>query len=84
MAGSPQERRRSEDRRQRERRTQIADLQTTHDELRATIERNAEWLKRLEAEQHVQLVRISQIQRELDLLKQSNKSEPVSDSDVRR
>jgi chromosome segregation ATPase len=71
MASASDERRRNVERRQRERRARIADLQATHDELKATVERSAEQIKRLEAEQQVQLVRIAQIQRELDALKRS-------------
>jgi len=71
------------DRRQHERRAKIADLQAMHDELRINLERNAERLKRLEAEQHVQLVRIAQIQRELDELKKSNKG-AFDDNGLRR
>jgi hypothetical protein len=71
MGGPSNERRRNLERRQRERRARIADLQANHDDLRAIIERNAEQIKRLEAEQQVQLIRIAQIQRELDALKKS-------------
>jgi len=71
MARTSNERRRNVERRQRERRARIADLQATHDDLRAILERNAEQIKRLEAEQQVQLIRIAQIQRELDALKKS-------------
>ncbi len=71
MAGGSNERRRNVERRQRERRARIADLQATHDDLKATVQRNAEQIKRLEAEQQVQLIRIAQIQRELDALKKS-------------
>lgn len=70
MGTTPPERRQGE-RRERERRARIADLQATHDELRAALDRTAERIKRLEAEQQVQLVRIAQIQRELDALKTS-------------
>jgi hypothetical protein len=71
MGGPSNERRRNLERRQRERRARIADLQANHDDLRAIIERNAEQIKRLEAEQQVQLIRIAQIQREIDALKKS-------------
>jgi hypothetical protein len=71
MSGPSNERRRNLERRQRERRARIADLQANHDDLRAIIERNAEQIKRLEAEQQVQLIRIAQIQREIDALKKS-------------
>jgi hypothetical protein len=71
MSGPSNERRRNLERRQRERRARIADLQANHDDLRVIIERNAEQIKRLEAEQQVQLIRIAQIQRELDALKKS-------------
>jgi hypothetical protein len=71
MSGPSNERRRNLERRQRERRARIADLQANHDDLRVIIERNAEQIKRLEAEQQVQLIRIAQIQREIDALKKS-------------
>jgi uncharacterized sporulation protein YeaH/YhbH (DUF444 family) len=46
-------------------------LQATHDDLRPTIEENAEQIKRLEIEQQVQLIRIAQIQQEIDDLKKN-------------
>ena len=67
----PTERRRTSDRRQQERRTRLATVQANQDELRATIQRNAEEIERLKAEQRLQLVRIAQIQQEIDALKKS-------------
>ncbi len=65
----PSERRRTTDRRHRDRRARLAAIQTTHDDLRATIEQNAVEIERLKAEQQLQLVRIAQIQQEIDALK---------------
>ena len=54
------------DRRQRERRSRLAAIQANHDDLIETVARNAEEIKKLEAEQQIQLTRIAQIQLDID------------------
>ena len=67
-----EERRRQSDRRQRDRRQQrVTALQAELEPLRARVMANDERMRELEAEQKVQLVRIAQIQRELDDLKKT-------------
>jgi hypothetical protein len=67
------ERRVTNDRRHHDRRTRITAIQATHDDLRTTIEQTAAEIERLKAEQQLQLVRIAQIQREIDELKKSKR-----------
>jgi hypothetical protein len=71
--GTPksEDRRRAERRHRERRRLQIDALQAELDPLRATVRENMEKIKQLEGEQKVQLVRIAQIQRELDDLKKT-------------
>ena len=60
------------DRRQRDRRqTSIKAIQTEFDRLSLNIRHNDEKVKELEAAQKVQLVRIAQIQQEIEALKRS-------------
>jgi len=66
------ERRRTSERRQSgDRRARLAAIQATHDDLRATVERTTAEIERLKTEQHLQLVRIAQIQKEIDDLKRT-------------
>jgi hypothetical protein len=65
------ERRHLPDRRQRDRRARIAALQTEYVELRRAVQQNIEQMKRLELEQRTQLIRIAQLQQEIDALKKS-------------
>jgi uncharacterized protein YlxW (UPF0749 family) len=68
----PTDRRRaSERRRQQDRRARLSAIQATHDDLRAIIERNSTEVERLKAEQRLQLIRIAQIQQEIDELKKA-------------
>jgi hypothetical protein len=60
-----------QDRRQRERRARLDAIQTRHDELRAIIELNIRQIQKLEQEQTIQLIRIGQIQKEIDELKKT-------------
>ena len=69
MVVPPSERRRTADRRQRDRRARLTAIQANHDDLKETVARNAEEIRRLEAEQRTQLTRIAQIQLEIDNLK---------------
>ncbi len=69
MPARPKERRHARDRRQRDRGGRFNAIQATHDDLKETVARNAEDIKRLEAEQRIQLKRIAQIQLEIDTLK---------------
>ena len=59
----------SERRRTQDRRARLSAIQATHDDLRATLEQTAAEIERLKTEQHLQLVRIAEIQREIDDLK---------------
>ena len=63
--------RRSRERRIQDRRTRLSAIQETHDDLRAVILRTAEQIRQLESEQKTQLVRIAQIQQEINELKKT-------------
>jgi hypothetical protein len=65
-----QERRHLDDRRQ----LRIFELQEALKPLQDTVQKNAERIRELEGEQRVQLVRISQIQQELDHLKKKSQT----------
>lgn len=66
--------RRVTERRQRERRQLRLDaIQSSQADLRQAVERTAAQIQRLEAEQRVQMVRIAQIQKELDDLKKNDR-----------
>ena len=69
VAAPINERRRTADRRQRDRRARLHAIQANHDDLKETVARNAEEIRRVEAEQQIQLKRIAQIQLEIDNLK---------------
>src|SRR2546425_13260432 len=62
------ERRRGIERRARERRARLAAIETEHDDLRRTVQQTSEFVQRLEAQQQTQLIRIAQIQMEIELL----------------
>jgi len=61
----------SDRRRQKDRRARLTAIQATHDDLRSTLEQTLAEIERLKTEQHLQLIRISQIQREIDELKKT-------------
>lgn len=68
------ERRGAGDRRQKQdRRARLTAIQATHDDLRSALERTTAEIERLKTEQHLQLVRIGQIQREIDDLKKTRR-----------
>jgi hypothetical protein len=69
--GDTLERRRGHDRRERERRAAVASIQADQNELRRQLRENMDKIRRLEADQLTQLVRIAQIQHEIDQLKKS-------------
>ena len=71
MLPTPNDRRRVTERRQRERRARLEVIQSDHDDLKKAVMQNADEIKRLEAEQRTQLIRIAQIQHEIDGLKKS-------------
>lgn len=72
MNRSGRDRRAGDRRNQADRRQQRIDaVQAALDPLRAAVREGAERIRTLEREQKVQLVRISQLQRELDELKKS-------------
>jgi hypothetical protein len=69
-----EERRRTAERRRlQERRAQLTAIQATHDDLRSTIEKTAAEIEYLKSEQNLQLIRIAQIQREIDDLKRTRR-----------
>jgi hypothetical protein len=65
------DRRRGTDRRQHDWRLRIAEIQADHDDFRTALQQTIEQVKRMEVEQQTQLVRIAQIQQELDALKKA-------------
>ena len=71
MLPTSNDRRRVTERRQRERRARLEVIQSDHDDLKKAVKQNADEIKRLEAEQRTQLIRIAQIQHEIDALKKS-------------
>ena len=46
-------------------------IETEHDDFRRTVQQTSEFVQRLEAQQQTQLIRIAQIQMEIDLLKRA-------------
>ena len=66
-------RRTSERRRQQDRRARLTAIQATHDDLRAALELTTAEIERLKTEQRLQLVRIGQIQQEIDNLKKTRR-----------